>query len=152
MSLRIHAPRAAVYRALLDPVAIAKWRVPEGMTSEVHTFEPRQGGAFRVSLTYDDATRTGKTVAHTDTYHGTFVKLVPDQQVVEAIEFETSDPGMRGEMIISVTLADAEGGTELSATHEGLPPAVNPADNELGWSMALGKLKALVEGQTRPSE
>ena len=58
--------------------------VPNGMTSHVHTFEPREGGAFRISLTYDAPSATGKTTAHTDTYHGRFVKLVPDEQVVEA--------------------------------------------------------------------
>lgn len=52
----IHAPRAAVYRALLDARAMARWRVPNGMSSVVHEFDAREGGAFRVSLTYDGAT------------------------------------------------------------------------------------------------
>ena len=80
---RIKAPRATVYRALLDADAVARWRVPTGMTSHVHAFEPREGGKFRISLTYDEPTGTGKTTAHTDTYHGRFVKLVPNEQVVE---------------------------------------------------------------------
>jgi uncharacterized protein YndB with AHSA1/START domain len=79
--IRVHlkAPRARVYRALLDPRAVATWKVPTGMSSRVHVFEPREGGSFRVSLTYETATGTGKTTAHTDTYHGRFVKLVPDE-------------------------------------------------------------------------
>ena len=48
---RIIAPRAAVYRALLDADAVAKWMVPAGMTSQVHTFDPREDGTFRISLT-----------------------------------------------------------------------------------------------------
>jgi len=48
-----HAPRAAVYRACLDEHAVARWMVPDGMRSQVHVFEPREGGAFRISLTYD---------------------------------------------------------------------------------------------------
>ena len=59
ISRRIKAPRAAVYRALLDPQAIAAWRVPDGMTSHVHAFEPRAGGCFRVSLSYEAAGATG---------------------------------------------------------------------------------------------
>jgi uncharacterized protein YndB with AHSA1/START domain len=43
----VNATPAAVYRALLDARAVAKWMVPDGMTSQVHTFEPREGGAFR---------------------------------------------------------------------------------------------------------
>src|SRR5712691_9885858 len=94
----INAPRAAVYRALLDARAVATWRVPTGMTSHVHEFDGREGGSFRVSLTYDEATGTGKTAAHTDTYHGHFLKVVPNERVVEVIEFETTDPGLWGEM------------------------------------------------------
>jgi uncharacterized protein YndB with AHSA1/START domain len=142
----IDAPRAAVYRALLDPRAIERWKVPDGMACQVHEFDAREGGSFRVSLTYDAPTGAGKTAAHTDTYHGRFVKLVPDEQVVELAEFETEDPAFRGVMTITTTLTDAgSGGTELKAVHEGLPPGVSPADNETGWRMALGKLASLLE-------
>jgi uncharacterized protein YndB with AHSA1/START domain len=136
------APRARVYRALLDAREIAAWRVPDGMTSEVHVFEPREGGAFRISLTY-----VGKTTARTDTYHGRFVTLVPDERVVEAVEFETADPAMQGEMTITIALADVPGGTELAAIHEGVPPGVSEADNALGWRLSLDKLAALVEAR-----
>jgi uncharacterized protein YndB with AHSA1/START domain len=139
------APRAAIYRALLDADAVARWMVPDGMTSVVHAFDPREGGAFRVSLTYDAPDRTGKSSAHTDTYHGRFTRLVPDTEVVQVIEFETSDPAMRGAMTITFTLADAAGGTDLVAVHDDLPAGVSPADNELGWRMSLDKLAALVE-------
>lgn len=142
----IRAPRAKVYQAFIDAKAVASWMVPNGMTSHVHAFDGRVGGAFRISLTYDAPTGTGKTTAQTDTYHGRFVDLVPNERVVQVIEFETDNPGMRGEMTVTITLADAEGGgTDLIAVHEGLPPALSPADNELGWRLSLGKLAALVE-------
>jgi uncharacterized protein YndB with AHSA1/START domain len=141
----INAPRAAVYRAFLDPGAVQTWMVPTGMSSHVHSFDPREGGAFRISLTYDAPTATGKTSAHTDTYHGRFVDLVPDERIVEVVEFETADPALQGEMTITIALADADGGTELLAVHDGLPPGVPPADNETGWRSSLAKLAALVE-------
>lgn len=148
----LKAPRAVVYRALLDPDAIARWRVPEGMRCEVHEFEAREDGAFRVSLTYEAPTGAGKTTAQTDTYHGRFIKLIPDEQIVEVVEFETTDPAMFGEMTITTTLTDAEGGgKELCAVHEGLPPGLSAADNEVGWGEALGKLAKLLEGGWRPS-
>ena len=115
------------------------------MTSRVHAFDPREGGSFRISLTYDEPTGTGKTTAHTDTYHGRFMKLVPNEQVVEVVEFETTDPALRGEMTITTTLADAEGGTDVLAVHDGLPPGLAPADNEAGWRESLARLAALVE-------
>ena len=141
----VKAPRAVVYGALIDADAIGKWKVPTGMTSEVHAFEAREGGAFRVSLTYREPTGSGKSTAHTDTYHGRFVELVENERVVEVLEFETTDPAMQGEMRITTTLADSEGGTELVAQHEGLPPGVSLADNELGWTDSLDKLAALLE-------
>jgi uncharacterized protein YndB with AHSA1/START domain len=141
----IRAPRARIYQALLDARAVAAWMVPDGMTAHVHAFDPREGGAFRVSLTYDAPERAGKTTGHTDTYRGRFVKLVPDEQVVRVVEFETADPALQGEMTDAITLRDADGGTEVRGVHDGLPPGVAPADNELGWRMALDKLAALVE-------
>ena len=143
---RVNAPRERVYDALLDVRAVTTWMVPDGMTSHVHAFDPREGGAFRISLTYDEPTETGKTSAHTDTYHGRFVKLVPNEQVGQVVEFETADPAMRGEMTIAFTLADADGGTDILAVHDQLPPGLSLADNETGWRMSLDKLAALVEG------
>lgn len=142
---RIRAPRSKVYAAFLDAKAVATWMVPTGMTSQVHEFEGREGGRFRISLTYEAPTNTGKTSAQTDTYHGRFVELVPDSTIVQAIEFESDDPALQGEMTISVTLSGQGDDTELVAAHDALPPGVAPADNELGWSISLGKLAALVE-------
>jgi uncharacterized protein YndB with AHSA1/START domain len=100
---QINAPRAIVYRALLDARAVGKWKVPDGMTCHVHAFDAREGCSIRISLTYNTPTGTGKTTAHTDyTYHGRFVKLVPDEQVIEVDEFETTDPMMRGEITITI--------------------------------------------------
>ena len=140
-----------MYEALLNAEAVRRWRVPDSMTSHVHSFDARPGGEFRVSLTYDVPTGTGKTSAQTDTYHGRFVRLVPDTEVVEVLEFETDDPALRGEMTITFTLADAyDGGTSLTGVHQNLPPGVAADDNELGWSESLRKLATLVEGDTEP--
>ncbi len=147
----LNAPPETVYRAILDAGAIATWMVPDGMTSRVHEFDAREGGSFRVSLTYEEPTGAGKTTAHTDTYHGRFLELVPDERVVEVMEFETDDPAMRGEMTVTFTLAAADGGTELVATHDDLPPGVAPADNETGWAMSLDKLAKLVEAGPAPA-
>ncbi|OXM64620.1 MULTISPECIES: SRPBCC domain-containing protein [Amycolatopsis] len=141
----VRAPRAEVYRALVDAAAIATWRVPDGMTARVHEFEPREGGRFRVSLIYDDPGRQGKSGARTDTYTGHFAALEPGRRVVEVIEFESPDPASRGAMTMTTTLADADDGTEVVIRHDGIPASVAPADNETGTRMALAKLAAFVE-------
>ena len=80
VSRHVNAPRTTVYRAFLDAGAIAKWKVPDGMTCHVHEFDAREGGSFRISLTYDEPTGTGKTTSHADTYHGRFVASLQRQE------------------------------------------------------------------------
>ena len=149
LSRHIRAPRGRVYEALIDAGAVQRWMVPDSMTSHVHSFDAREGGTFRVSLTYDAPTDTGKTSAQTDTYHGRFVRLLPGEEVVQVVEFETADPALQGEMTVTFTLAEAaDGGTDVVGVHENLPPGVPPEDNELGWSMSLSKLAQLVEADS----
>jgi uncharacterized protein YndB with AHSA1/START domain len=85
----------------------------------------------RVNAPRSKVYRAGKTTAHTDTYHGHFIELVPDEKVVEVVEFDA-----------------AGGGTEIHAVHDRLPPGLSPADNEAGWRSSLGKLAALVEAES----
>jgi uncharacterized protein YndB with AHSA1/START domain len=143
----IKAPRQKVYQAFLDPAAVAAWLAPDTMRARVHTFDPREGGRFRISLTYQKAedSQRGKTAGDTDTYHGRFVKLVPDEMIVEVIEFESQKPGFAGEMTMTVTLADVDGGTEVSLRYKNVPAGIRPEDNEAGSRQSLQKLAALVE-------
>lgn len=115
------------------------------MTSHVHSFDPREGGTFRVSLTYGRPTGAGKTGVNTDTYHGRFAQLVTNERIVEVIEFESEEASLQGEMTITTTLVETGGGTEVIVDFDGLPRGVSTADNETGTRMALGKLAALVE-------
>ncbi|AEY93486.1 Activator of Hsp90 ATPase 1 family protein [Streptomyces hygroscopicus subsp. jinggangensis 5008] len=142
----VAAPPHAVYRALTDPQAVAAWRVPAGMTARVHTFDAREGGAFRISLTYDDPAG-GKSGGRTDTYQGHFARLVPGALVVEVVAFETGDDALRPTMTLTTTLTAADGGTQVEIRHEGVPDAIAPEDNEQGSRMALDNLARLVEGR-----
>lgn len=136
-----------MYRALLEAAAVEQWMVPDGMTSHVHAFDARESGEFRISLTYDAPTTAGKTTEQTDSFRGRFVKLVPDTEVVQIVEFETDDPSMQGEMTITYVLTDTYEGTVVTGLHENLPPGVASFDNELGWSVSMEKLARLVEGR-----
>lgn len=136
-----------MYQALLDAQDVQHWMVPDGMTSEVHSFDAREGGTFRISLTYEAPTTAGKTSPQTDSFSGRFVKLVPDAEVVQVVEFDSDDPAMQAEMTITYELRDADGDTHLIGLHENLPPGVSPADNELGWSMSIDKLARLAEAR-----
>jgi uncharacterized protein YndB with AHSA1/START domain len=119
------------------------------MRCDIHEFDPRQGGSFRISLTYDSVDRAGKSGSNTDTYHGRFIALDPDERVVEELEFETADPAFQGVMTMTTTLTEVEdGGTEVVIVHEGLPTGVRAVDNETGTRMALANLAALLEADS----
>jgi uncharacterized protein YndB with AHSA1/START domain len=147
VSRTIKAPRTAVYRACLDPDALASWRVPENMRGHMHTFDRSIGGAFRMTLAYQDPERSsdGKTSAGMDTFQGRFAELIADEKIVEVIEFEFHDSGFAGEMKITTTFVDADDGTEITVLCEGIPSGVLPQDNEVGTAQALEKLAALLE-------
>lgn len=143
---RFRATRAQVYQALLDPSALQEWKVPDGMRSEIHAFDPRVGGYYRISLTYLEPGVTGKTTERTDTYSGRFIRLVHEREVVEETEFETADPALKGKMTITMRLEEIGDKTEIIATLEGLPSGVLPESNIEGWNLSLKKLKNYLEG------
>ena len=95
---------------------------------------------------YDDESRAGKSGGNVDTYQGYFRELVPDCRIVEVIEFETTDPELKGEMTITTSLEAVGGRTKLVVAFEGLPEGVSLDDNATGTAMSLSKLAKLVEG------
>lgn len=144
VTVHVPAPPAQVYEALIDPGAVERWRVPDGMHAEVLEYDPRVGGPFRISLTYDDPAAAGKSAGATDTYAGHFAELVPGERVVEVLAFETDDPALATPMTMTMTLTATAGGTDVVLTHEGVPDGVPLEDNESGTRMALARLAAYV--------
>ncbi len=143
----IKAPREVVYGAFLEPEAVASWLAPDNMRGHVELFEPHAGGKFRMSLTYlDQKDRPrGKTSEDTDTSEGRFVELLPNEKIVQVVEFESDQPDFAGEMRITWSLADADGGTEVTVLCENIPKGIRLEDNELGSRQSLRKLAAFVE-------
>jgi uncharacterized protein YndB with AHSA1/START domain len=116
------------------------------MKAEIEGFDPRAGGAFRITLHYIDAHPVaGKTTNESDVVSGRFVELIPNQRVVWATTFDSSDPAFAGEMIVAFSLADDECGTQVTCTCENIPSGVSLADNETGTRESLAKLAALLE-------
>jgi uncharacterized protein YndB with AHSA1/START domain len=143
----IKAPRKTVYEACLNPDILALWRVPDNMKGHLHVFDAREGGTYRMSLSYQDPKHSpgGKTSEDTDTFQGRFVELVPYERIVEVIEFESRDPRFAGEMKITTSFTDTDEGTEVTILCQNLPAGVRPEDNEMGTKQSLKKLAALLE-------
>lgn len=146
----VKASRQTVYQALLDEDALATWLPPDNMTGQIHIFEPRVGGRFRLSLTYRDPAdspngKGGKSSADTDTVEGRFVELVPDEKVVWVTEFESQESEFAGKMRITWSLVEAGGGTEVTVICDDIPSGIRLEDNEAGSRFSLEKLAAFVE-------
>jgi uncharacterized protein YndB with AHSA1/START domain len=143
----IKAPRRTIYQAFLDPEAVVSWLPPDGMKGRVYEFDAREGGAYRMSLTYveSDHSSRGKTSEHTDVVRGRFLELIPDERIVQLVEFESEDPAFAGPMTITWTLADVTGGTEVAIRCENAPEGIRPSDHEAGLRSTLENLAAFAE-------
>jgi uncharacterized protein YndB with AHSA1/START domain len=141
------APPQSIYRAYLDPDAVVLWRPPDGMKGQIHSFDPREGGAFRMSFTYIDADHSlrGKTSQHADVFHGRFLKLVPNERIVEQVEFESDDPAFADAMTITTTLVAVRGGTKVTIRCENVPDEIQPGDHQTGLASTLMNLAAFTE-------
>jgi uncharacterized protein YndB with AHSA1/START domain len=141
----IKAPTRIIYRALLNPGAIVVWRAPAGMTALIDKFELREGGTYRMVLSYETAEGRGKTTEREDVVRGKFVKLVTNEKVVEDVEFETADPAFQGAMTITTTLVPVLGGTKVTVTCENVPGGIKQKDHRKGMESSLDNLAAFAE-------
>jgi uncharacterized protein YndB with AHSA1/START domain len=138
----IKARPKEVYDAFIDPAALVAWLPPAGMTGEIHEFDARVGGGYRMSLFYPPNERAfrGKTSDREDMVNVRFVELAPPRRIVEAVNFVTADPAFFGEMTIVVTFEEVSGGTEVTFQCKNLPPGLRAEDNEAGSRSSLEQL------------
>jgi uncharacterized protein YndB with AHSA1/START domain len=139
-TVRLHrvlrAPPERVYRAFLDPDAMAKWLPPHGFTGKVHEIDARAGGGYRMSFT-----NFGTGSSHS--FGGRYVELVPHSRIRYTDRFE--DPGLPGEMQVTVSLRPVACGTDVGIVQEGIPAAIPVEMCYLGWQESLAQLAHLVE-------
>jgi uncharacterized protein YndB with AHSA1/START domain len=134
----LRAPAGTVYKAFIDPDAMAKWLPPNGFTGKVHEIDARVGGGYRMSFTNF---RTGKS----HSFRGRYVELTPGERIGYTDRFD--DPNLAGEMRVTVTLKQVSVGTELSIVQEGIPDLIPPEACCLGWQESLTSLASLVEAE-----
>jgi uncharacterized protein YndB with AHSA1/START domain len=139
-TVRLHrvlrAPAERLYRAFLDPNAMAKWLPPYGFVGKVHEMDARVGGGYRMSFTNFG---TGKS----HSFGGRYIELTPHERIKYTDKFD--DPSMPGEMPVAVTLKKVSCGTEIEIVQEGIPAAIPVEFCYLGWQESLTQLAQLVE-------
>jgi uncharacterized protein YndB with AHSA1/START domain len=125
-----------VYRAFLDPDAMAKWLPPNGFTGKVHHLDAKVGGTYRMSF-------TNFTSGKSHSFGGEYLELVPNERIRNTDRFD--DPNLPGEMQVTVTFRKVLVGTEIQIVQEGVPDVIPPEACVLGWQESLALLASLVE-------
>ena len=141
-TVRLHrvlrATPERLYRAFLDPEAMAKWLPPNGFTGKVHHLDATVGGTYKMSF-------TNFTSGKSHSFGGTYLELVPHERIRHTDSFD--DPNLPGEMQTTITLKAVSCGTELHVVQEGIPDMIPPEACYLGWQESLTLLAQLVEAE-----
>jgi len=139
-TIRLHrvlrAPPERVYKAFLNPEALAKWLPPYGFTCTVHQLDAKVGGIHKASFT-NFCTGNGHS------FGGRYLELKPGERIRYTDKFD--DPNLPGEMVTTVELKKVMVGTEISVVQEGVPGVIPPEACYLGWQESLAQLAMLVE-------
>jgi uncharacterized protein YndB with AHSA1/START domain len=125
-----------IYRAFLNPDALAKWLPPCGFTCKVHHLDAKVGGTHKMSF-------TNFTTGNGHSFGGTYVELVPNERIRYTDKFD--DSNLPGEMSATITLNKVSCGTELNIVQEGVPDVIPAEACYLGWQESLAQLAKLVE-------
>lgn len=147
-SLLITAAPDTLYRAFADATALMAWLPPAGMTGRALEYDFRQGGHYRIELTYgaDSAPNVGKTSIRTDVTSGKFLALEVNRRIVQSVEFDSVDESFAGEMVMTWSFAPAASGTLVTITAEGVPPGIRPEDHDAGLRSSLANLARFAAG------
>jgi uncharacterized protein YndB with AHSA1/START domain len=122
------APPAQVFEAWLDREEWQSWIGPEGVDCEVPLLERRVGGHYRVIMHLPD---------------GNIVRVTGIFKAIDANKGFVMTWGAEGgtsETLVTVSLRDLHGRTELTLRHEGLRGAADRDSHDRGWRSALNKL------------
>jgi len=134
----LRATPERVYRAFLDPDAMAKWLPPNGFTGKVHHLDAKVGGTYKMSF-------TNFTTRKSHSFGGTYLDLVPNERIRHTDKFD--DANLPGEMQVTISLKKVSCGTELNIVQEGIPDVIPPEACCLGWQESLALLAKLVEAE-----
>ncbi len=139
-TIRLHrvlrATPEKIYRAFLDPDALAKWLPPNGFTGKVHQMDAKVGGNYKMSF-------TNFTTGNSHSFGGRYVELTPHERIRYTDKFD--DPNLPGEMQATIGLKPVSCGTELNIVQEGVPAVIPAEACYLGWQESLTLLAKLVE-------
>ena len=142
----VDAPVARVFNALVDRDALETWLPPGGMTARFERFDPTPGGSYLLVLTYADPVDSpGKSSADSDIVEARYVNIVPNDRVVQAVDFVSDDPAFAGTMTMTWAVQAIDGRTRVEITADDVPDGISADDHAAGLSSSLNNLASYVE-------
>jgi uncharacterized protein YndB with AHSA1/START domain len=126
------APRELVWRAFTDPAALAAWFWPPSFDTTARV-EPVTGGEVRIAAADGRMGLSGR---------------VESVEPGRRLGFTWTWDGDDEETFVTVALADADPGTELTLTHTGFADASTRDDHIVGWSDCLDRLPGWLADQS----
>lgn len=139
------APPELVWKAWTEPEHFMKWWGPKDFTSPVCNIDLRIGGKFLFCMRQKS---NGKDFWNT----GVYKEIIPYEKLVCTISFAdvngnivpASTHGLKGdfpkEMIMTVTLKNLNGKTEMKVRQVGMPAGEMKEMATIGWNQSLDKL------------
>lgn len=142
----INAPPERAFAAFVDRAALETWLPPDGMTGRFERFDPTPGGSYRLILTYADPTNAGaKSSADSDIVEARFVEVVPDDRVVQAVDFVSDDPAFAGTMLMTWAVHAVDDGTRVEFIADDVPTGISADDHAAGMASSLENLAQYLE-------
>jgi len=114
-----------------------RWLPPSHMTGKMLHFDFREGGSYRMRLTFrGPEKRIGKTTEDSDHVEVRLIRLEEGKRIEQEVVIESDDPAFAGLMRMVWSLKP-----------ENVPYGIRSEGHELGLNSSLEKLAAFVEGQ-----
>ncbi len=124
-----------LYRAFIEPDAIASWLPPYGFLCTVHKLNATVGGVHKMSF-------RNFTTGESHSFGGEYLDLIPNERLVYTDMFD--DPTLPGKMRVTVALKAVSVGTDILIEQSGIPDLIPVESCYLGWQQSLQKLASLV--------
>ena len=136
-----------LFRAFIDEEIMAAWRAPDGMSARFQRFDPRIGGGYHMVMRHEgeDSHKLGKTRPGEDEVIVTFLELLPDERIVEAVEFVSDNPAFEGRMTLTTSFTPVKDGTKVMMQPDNVPSGISARDHKDGMTSALRNLARLTE-------
>jgi len=145
-SLLLHVDRTEVFAALTSREALLTWLPPKGMHGRFERFDMRQGGSYRLVLSYEDAADApGKTTPDSDVSEVRISEFVPGERIVHEVDFESDDPAFQGTMRMEWNLRSVEEGTDVEVVARNVPGGIRARDHAEGITSSLTNLSTYLE-------